>query len=198
MTDNLTGNLIARLFGRCQARRRYFTAADKARAACDRFLTATSAFARSQALRDEADTDLVMAANAFGFRGAAERDPDGCTLTDSHALAAELLDMVADTEDAVALNGLVTVRELQTMTRPWARLADDPAVAAVLTALSAESRPAARGVLTLALYDAVVPRVGGQAGEVLIGVAYRYFRLAGMSIEEATWRVGTKPNGGER
>lgn len=171
------------LFVRCPARRAYFGADAEARQAWAEFTAAgDDSQARQVALLWAADCERTMAANVSGWRHAAKVDGDGFTLAQSHDMAALLLTMVADTEHH------------EPGVHRWTRrtdLHDERHVADVLDALTMTRSPRARAVLTLALYETVVGRVGGQAAEVLAaGVAYGYYRMAGVSDTEARWLTG--------
>lgn len=189
---------LAGLFARYRARRLYFAAQDEAVQAWAEFTeTGGSWVARWEALALLADCERTMAHTAFGFSRSGVRDHDGFTVAESHDMAAGLVELVADTE-------IATMSDETDTTRPvWSRhgstLVDDPQVATVLTRLSTQDQSGQRAELVLALYDAVIGRVGGQGAEVLAWVACGYFVLSGMSLAEAQWRTGPKlPEEGDR
>lgn len=167
-------NLIARH----KARRRHWVLADEYRQAQSNFMDDDPDI-RHDALMEMAECEDLMAGMQWSLVGANDQDADGFTREQSHRSSALLLAMVADTE-----------------AYPWypmrrSDLDDDPALFDVLTALSVAPNPYQKAELTLALYDLVVGRVGGQAAEVLTtSVAYCYFRLSGMDDQEARWRTG--------
>ena len=185
------------LFARYTARRRHFAAQDEAVQAWADFTEIGAGWvARWEALSLMADCERTMADTAFGFPRAGERDQDGFTVAESHAMAAGLLELVADTEIATIPDDTGT---LPVWSRHGSTLVGDPQVAAVLTRLSTQDQPRERAWLTLALYDAVVGRVGGQAAEVLAWVVCGYYVLTGMSLPEAQWRTGPRfPGGGDQ
>lgn len=173
-------------FARYTARRQYAAASEEARQAWVDFTELDGTpLTRCQALSVSADCQRAMAATAFGFRRANERDQDGRTLAESHGLTALLLETVADTELAT---------QQPNTDKPWWRrrsnLADDPTIWSVLTGLSTETRERERADLTLALRDAVIERVGSAAAETLALIACGYYVLSGMPLAEASRLTG--------
>ena len=166
------------VFARWSARRRYFAADKEFGLAMSQFWAPDGdASTRSDALLWMADREQVKADNAFGFYGEDETDEHGVPAAQWFRYGALLLTMVAYTE-------------LSSPTR-LSDLDDDPAVAEVLSVLSATRDLRLRAEWTLRLYDAVVGRVGGQAAEVLAAVvAQGYYSLSGLSETEAAWRTG--------
>lgn len=199
--------LIATLLASCRTRRRYFAADRTAGQAWAQFATPGSGWvSRWDALLAMADCERTMADTAFGFGDAGERDEDGFTLAQSHAAAADLLELVAATEIPIATGPerAWDLRQALTFTATCrAGLDIDPAVAAALTLLaSAGDIQTARGdLVAAALYDAVVDHVGGQAAEVLPWLARGYYLASGgLSRAEADTRwhqVRERSDGGD-
>jgi hypothetical protein len=177
-------NLTRILFPRWTARRRYFAVQAQAAEAWTLFAAPPGdARSRVDALRDMAACERVMADTAFGFRDADEQGEVGLTQAQWTGMSALLTEMVADTE--------VKAYDLdQPLPGRRSNLTDDPAVAEAIERLSAETELAARAELTVALYRAVIGRVGGQAAEVLAALACSYYELAGLSMKDAMARVG--------
>lgn len=184
--------MLRRLFPQFSARRAYFAAdAFAERALADLADPVGDATSRARALRTAADCESVMADAAYAFGGAADRDDDGFTLTESHRGAAMLLGLVASSEEAA-----------NRRVEGWADTARDDDLGEVRQ-LRRTCDPADRARLTLALYDAVVARVGGQAAEALVAVARGYFMASGMSWPEANRSIvrqgrGVATEGGAR
>jgi hypothetical protein len=202
-------NVLRMLVGGYRARRRYFTADARARAAVDQFTTSPEPFDRMLALWEWADAERTMAENTDGFRGHRDRAEEGFTLAASQDMRARLLGRVADTEAALwwchdtdgddhggGDGGAVTAADRESFGVPVCYdlallpLSDD--ADAVLAALETEPDLVARAGLVLAFFEAVVDLVGGQAAEVLAVVACSYFELSGLPFREAHRRVWTR------
>jgi hypothetical protein len=158
---------------RYRDRRRYFAADRRAGRALDILARAADPTVRYTALSTVATCQRTLATYAAAFRHANERDEDGYTLAESHAAAARLATLLANTELALSLRQ----PHRTAFTEP---LAHDPHVAAVLAELARTHRPGGRAVLVQALYPVVVDQVGGQAAEILGAIAVAYYRLHGL------------------
>lgn len=189
----LSGISVRSLMAGCRARRRYFAADAQSGTARKVLATSADPVDRMQALWEWADAELAMAENTHGFPGYRERDEDGFTLAASLDLVARLLGRVADTEAALWWGGDAPDGDgggapvVYGLTLPLG----DSAVAA-LALLETEADPVVRADLVLALYEAVVDMVGGQAAEALAALASYYLELAGLSRKDIQRRVWTK------
>jgi len=168
--------LITRMIARYTARREYWAASDEATRAWTSFTEPDgTTVTRWEALSWAANCERTMADTASGFADTYEEDFGGRTLEQAHRLAAELLELMADTE----LAPMPT--ELGCPAWPWrSHIADAPTVSAVLTRLARETDMGGKAELTLALHAAVVPMVGDQVAEVLAWIARGYTVLAGL------------------
>jgi hypothetical protein len=168
---------------RFRARRHHHRAHRRASQIVDQLAAADSPRRRADALVAWAHQEQQLADTSWAFADAAELDTDGVTLGESHLRAARVLRIVAGTEmDLIAGRSLTGVNdELEVPAH------------ALLRRLTRERDLSARTQLVIALYDALVDHVGGQAAEVLGTVAYCYAHAAGLTHDQTQALLSPRP-----
>lgn len=130
----------------------------------DQLSETTDATARTVLLTEMANIEQRLADVYFEAFGPAPIEwENGRDLATSLNFSAQLYGLLADVERAVAEGGV------RRDTGSWL----EPHAGPVLDRMSATVDVAARSVLLLDLYEAVVPHVGGQAAEMLACLPYR-------------------------
>lgn len=160
-------NRIAAWKRRRTAQAAYFKAGDQAYRIIGKLENETDPTTRARLLNGYAGREYHMSAqNCIGWPKGDTPDDDGFTLTDSHAHAARLVELIASTETA----GTPSNRDTESA---W-----EPTLGPVLDQLTRTTEPATRAELMNRLYLAACPLVGGQAAETIEMLRRTYLRIA--------------------